>query len=85
MTTITVTDEHIELGIAHSSRLCPVSLAFADAGFPNTDVYTGCALLPRERPEQRCKRVPLPDEACLAIQEFDIHGTMSPFSFEIDL
>ncbi len=82
MTTITVTDEQIEHGVALSSRLCPVSLAFATAGFPNTDVYTGCAII---RTPEGTKQVPLPDIAALAVEEFDVHGTMSPFSFDIDL
>ena len=81
-TTIPLTDENIELGIAGSAMLCPVALALADAGYPHSPVHLQRVYLhchDHQRHTLKCS-----EEVQDLISEFDNNGTMYSCRLHID-
>lgn len=78
---VTVTAEHIANGLKWDCRLCPIALAFKDAGYPLTDVRARSAY-PRGRFQGG--GIKLPIFARDFIRMFDSGGNVKPFEFDID-
>ena len=83
MTTVSVTEAHIDAGVSGSCSHCPIALALIDA-FPETDVSVNGAtvdILPWAGAEIRLN---LPAGVEDFIVRFDEDGFGEPFSFTVD-
>lgn len=78
--TVNVTQEHIENGQRGDCGLCPVALAFHDAGYP--DVQVRCYGV---RLKKGAECLPLPKAVTCWISNFDLLGEGEPFGFELEM
>jgi hypothetical protein len=75
---IVVTQEHIDKGKIDHRCLCPIALAFSDAGLGDVTVSLNNAYT-------RTTLWILPLEARLFVEEFDSGVEVKPFSFELEV
>jgi len=75
---IRVTEQCIRDGMIGSSDSCPISLAFLDAGCPNTHVFYGKYNLVGDSQYTRRK---IADTAHQFVKDFDSERPVEPFNF----
>lgn len=76
--TVTVTQAHIDKGVARECTRCPIALAMIDAGIaePWVDEVTVCV---------GAFGVDLPAEAVAFVETFDNGDPVQPFAFELEI
>jgi hypothetical protein len=82
-TTVNVTQDHIDRGVAKNCEFCPVALALKKS-FPGAlDVGVNQATLSFSDPERRFWWTEAPDEVSDFIIMFDCGQPVEPFSFRV--